>query len=102
MVRVPRGVGLRTRSGPEGSSLKRCPAGAAGAPGPEPMRVAGARRVDRDEGCTVLQLVTPAGAAVASGAHSQRLKISHERFVAVSLKPGGTATAWTGSCESST
>src|SRR5207302_10739044 len=35
MARVPRGVGLRTRSGPEGSSLKRCPIGAAGAPGPE-------------------------------------------------------------------
>src|ERR1700731_4687313 len=32
MVRVPRGVGLRIRSGPEGSSLKRSPAGAAGAP----------------------------------------------------------------------
>jgi len=42
MVRVPRGVGLRTRSGPEGSSLKRSPAGAAGAPGPESRAVIGA------------------------------------------------------------
>ena len=31
--RVPRDVGPRTRSGPEGSSLKRSPAGAAGSPG---------------------------------------------------------------------
>ncbi len=49
MVRVPRGVGSRTRSGPEGSSLKRSPAGAAGAPGPEPRAAvrrpaAGSRR----------------------------------------------------------
>src|SRR3954453_23615965 len=36
MVRVPRDVGPRTRSDPEGSSLKRSPAGAAGKPGQEP------------------------------------------------------------------
>src|SRR5829696_10494028 len=33
--RVPRGAGSRTRSGPEGSSLKRSPAGVAGSPAPE-------------------------------------------------------------------
>src|SRR6185312_1457636 len=54
MVRVPRGVGLRIRSGPEGSSLKRPPAGAAGVPGPEPWtRDQGARGWILDAGCTV-------------------------------------------------
>src|SRR6185312_919479 len=52
-ARAPRGVGSRTRSGPEGSSLKRSPAGAAGAPGKEPQAPVGGRCRSVDEGCTV-------------------------------------------------
>ncbi len=53
MARVPRDVAPRTRSGPEGSSLKRYVAGAAGAPGPEPPLGESARWPRFDRGCTV-------------------------------------------------
>ncbi len=89
MVRVPRGVGLRTRSGPEGSSLKRSPTGAAGAPEPEPWTEAGARMASSRQG-----VHGPASLQQCS-------KISQERLVAASLKPGGTETAAWGSCGSS-
>ena len=67
-----------------------------------------------DEGCTVLTIVIrPAqnDTTRAYGRHvrpplcerqSQRWKISHERLVADSVKPGGTDTGSTGSWTSST
>ena len=92
-ARAPRGAGSRTRSGPEGSSLKRSPAGAAGAPGPEPQAAIGVRGWCLEAGCTVR---CPAAACP----QPQRWKISHERLERTSRKPGGTLTARWGSCGS--
>src|SRR5437764_13262692 len=53
------GAGSRSRSGPEGSSLKRSPAGAAGVPEKEPQAPAGGRARSVDEGCTVRLRAAP-------------------------------------------
>ena len=78
MARVPRGVGLRTRSGPEGSSLKRSPAGAAGAPEPEPRAATGDRRAESRRG-----VHGPLDAAA-------RRRSATSGWSCASAKPGGT------------
>src|SRR6476661_8471656 len=61
--RVPRDAGPRTRSGPEGSSLKRSPVGAAGSPGRSRWTVAAPEGVATKEGArsTLLRLTTKGG-----------------------------------------
>ena len=63
MGRVPCDVGPRTRSGPEGSSLKRVPAGASGSSPTGARTAGGTASVGLEGGCTVhFRLVVPVGA----------------------------------------
>ncbi len=75
MVRVPRGAGSRTRSGPEGSSLSEHRQAQREYPDRSRGRRRRAGRRSLEEGCTVHD--------------EQRSKISQERFEVASVKPGG-------------
>ncbi len=82
MVRVPRGVGLRTRSGPEGSSLSD----------PRQAQWELPDRSEQRRRAPVSGASTRGARSVTCAYGAHRLKISHERFARTSAKPGGTLT----------